>query len=79
MKKAKLVFYFGSKKEAKIISESVNPEIIHKIPKTRVDASVEGSKFFLTIEAEDLSSLRAACNSYIRWIDTAYTVEQKIE
>ena len=78
MKSAKFIFNFDSEKEAKIIAETLLPEIKHKIPKTDVDISLTGSQFTLEISAKDLSSLRAACNSYLRWINTALNVKKTV-
>lgn len=78
MKSAKFVFDFDSEKEAKIIAESLYPEIKHRIPKTNVEVSTSGKIFFLEIKANDLSSLRAACNSYLRWINTALNVKKTV-
>ena len=78
MKKASFVFKFDSAEEAKIIAEALDPEIKHKIPKTKVEVSLSDKKFFLSIEAKDVSSLRAACNSYLRWINTALNVKKTV-
>ena len=78
MKKASFVFVFDSGDEARIVAESLDPEIKHKIPKTNVKVSLSGKKFSLTIEAKDVSSLRAACNSYLRWINTALNVKKTV-
>jgi tRNA threonylcarbamoyladenosine modification (KEOPS) complex Pcc1 subunit len=78
MKSAKFAFKFDSEKEARIIAESLQPEIKHNIPKTNVDVSLSGKNFSLEIKAKDLSSLRAACNSYLRWINTALNVEKTV-
>jgi tRNA threonylcarbamoyladenosine modification (KEOPS) complex Pcc1 subunit len=78
MKKASFIFVFDSEKEAKIVAESLNPEIKHKIPKTEIEISLSGKTFSLEIEATDVSSLRAACNSYLRWINTALTVKKTV-
>ena len=78
MKSAKFVFVFDSEEEAKIVAESLSPEIKHKIPKTNVEVSLSKKKFSLTIEAKDISSLRAACNSYLRWINTALNVKKTV-
>ncbi len=78
MKSASFIFNFDSEKEAKIIAETLHPEIKHKIPKTNVEISLSGSKFSLYIDAKDLSSLRAACNSYLRWINTAINVKKTV-
>jgi tRNA threonylcarbamoyladenosine modification (KEOPS) complex Pcc1 subunit len=75
---AELIFEFESEKEAKIISRSIYPEIKHKIPKTKTRLSLLKDKIFLTIQADNISSLRAACNSYIRWIKTAVDVKEKM-
>ena len=78
MKKACFVFNFDTAEEAKIIAESLDPEIKHKIPKTNVEVSLSDKKFILKIEANDVSSLRAACNSYLRWINTAINVKKTV-
>ena len=78
MKSASFIFNFDSKKEAEIIHDSLDPEIKHKIPKTNVKVSLSDKSFYLTIEAKDLSSLRAACNSYLRWINTALNVKKTV-
>lgn len=78
MKKASFIFVFDSEKEAKIVAESLNPEIKHKIPKTEIEVSRSGKTFSLEIEATDVSSLRAACNSYLRWINTAINVRKTV-
>jgi tRNA threonylcarbamoyladenosine modification (KEOPS) complex Pcc1 subunit len=56
----------------------LSPEIAHKIPKSTVAVSLDGTLLKLTIEANDVSSLRAACNSYLRWIQTALAVEELV-
>jgi len=78
MMKVRFVFYFDSIKEAKVIAESLQPEIKHKIPKTDVDVYSSEKIFSLSIEAKDVSSLRAACNSYLRWINTALNVKRTV-
>lgn len=78
MKSAKFIFNFDSEKEAKIISETLQPEIKHKIPKTNVEITLSGKKISLEISAREISSLRAACNSYLRWINTALNVKKTV-
>lgn len=78
MKSASFVFVFDSEEEAKIIAESLSPEIKHKIPKTNVEVSLSKNTFSLKIEAKNVSSLRAACNSYLRWINTALNVKKTV-
>jgi tRNA threonylcarbamoyladenosine modification (KEOPS) complex Pcc1 subunit len=78
MKSAEFIFNFDTENEAKIIAGSLDPEIKQKIPKTTVNVSLNGSTFSLKIEAKDISSLRAACNSYLRWINTALSVKKTV-
>ena len=78
MKSARFIFNFDSEQEAKIISETIHPEIKHKIPKTNVEMELSGKKILLQIRAKDISSLRAACNSYLRWIRTALNVKKAV-
>ena len=78
MKKATFVFIFDTSDEAKVVAKSLNPEIRHKIPKTNVKVSLDGKEFSLEIQANAVSSLRAACNSYLRWINTALEVKKTV-
>ena len=78
MKNATFVFVFDSVDEARIVAESLSPEINHKIPKTNVAISLLENTLSLTIESQDVSSLRAACNSYLRWINTALNVKKVV-
>lgn len=79
MKTAIFEFNFDTEEEARIVASSLDPEIKkNKIPKTKVDVSLSNKTFKLKIESNDLSSLRAACNSYLRWIDTVLNVKKTI-
>ena len=75
MKHATIVFSFNTANDARIVVASLSPEIKHKIPKTKVNLSQSGTTLSLTVHAPDISSLRAACNSYLRWIQTALQVK----
>jgi tRNA threonylcarbamoyladenosine modification (KEOPS) complex Pcc1 subunit len=76
--KARFLFHFPTSQEASVIAQSLSPEIQHKIPKATVTFSVDKKTLKVTIETEDVSSLRAACNSYLRWIQTALSVKQLV-
>jgi len=78
MKSASFIFNFDSEDEAKVVAESLDPEIENKIPKTNIEVTLDGKSFSLKIEADDISSLRAACNSYLRWINTALSVKKTV-
>jgi len=76
--RAHFLFYFDTNKDALVVAESLSPEITHKIPKSQVRISVEKKTLSLIIESNEVSSLRAACNSYIRWIQTVLSVKQLV-
>lgn len=73
-KKASFIFTFDSKTTAEIIAEAISPEVKIKIPKAKVLLSVKNNTFNLSIESNDVNSLRAASNSFLRWINTAINV-----
>ncbi len=77
-KKASFIFNFNTIKKAKLIAESLSPEIKQKIPKTKVEISLSKKILTLNIESEDTSTMRAACNSYLRWINTAINVNRLV-
>jgi len=74
----KFLIEFPSGKDARIVAQSLSPEIQHKIPKSNVTFSVDKKILKVTIESEDVSSLRAGCNSYLRWIQTAFRVKELV-
>lgn len=74
MREAIIELETDSEREAAIIFASVNPEVKKKIPKTSVSLERKGKKLILKIQSKDTSSLRAACNSFLRWIETARSV-----
>jgi tRNA threonylcarbamoyladenosine modification (KEOPS) complex Pcc1 subunit len=76
--KATFLFYFPSATDASVIAQTLSPEIKHKIPKSAITFSVEKKNLRVTVESDDISSLRAACNSYLRWIQTALSVKELI-
>ncbi len=76
MKSVKFKFIFDTPDDAEVITSSLDPEIKHKIPKTNVKLEVSEKTVFLEIESIDTSSLRAAINSYLRWIITAINVKK---
>lgn len=53
----------------KIIEDALFPEVEKPITeRSRVDIATDGDMLRLRIEASDTSALRAALNSYLRWI-----------
>ena len=77
-KNASFAFYFDSSSEAVLVAASLSPELKQKIPKTNVELSCSDNTLSLNIESKDVSSLRAACNSYLRWIATAINVKKLV-
>lgn len=69
------IFTCTSDAEASVIFHSLKPEIAQKIPKVSSTIKQSGKNLILEIQSDDLSSLRAACNSYLRWINTALSVK----
>ena len=47
---------------------SLSPEVGREIPRSSASVERDGGDIVLRLEAEDLPSLRAALNSYLRWI-----------
>jgi tRNA threonylcarbamoyladenosine modification (KEOPS) complex Pcc1 subunit len=75
---ATFTFTFDTPTEAQVVTEAIQPEITDKLPKTRLELSLKKNTLTLIIKAKDISSLRAACNSYLRWITTAHAVAKQV-
>lgn len=56
---------------AETLLRSISPEAGREIPRSRVRGQMEEGELVLRIEADDLAALRAALNSYIRWMIVA--------
>ncbi len=54
--------------DASAVLASLSPEMGREVPRSRVEGRVEDGVLVLEFEAEDVSSLRAALNSYLGWI-----------
>jgi len=62
--------------QSDVVLGAVSPEVGREIPRTRVKISSESGQVVLDIEASDLAALRAALNSYLRWIKVAEDVSR---
>ncbi len=60
--------------DAATVYGALAPEAGRDIPRTKVRASMEDGSMVLKVDATDLSALRAALNSYLRWIMVAQEV-----
>ena len=78
MIEARIIIKMDSEINAKIVSLSVSPEIKKKIPNSKINLCFSENKIYLDIISKNVSSLRAACNSYLRWINTAYNITNSI-
>jgi tRNA threonylcarbamoyladenosine modification (KEOPS) complex Pcc1 subunit len=58
-------------KYAEVIAGSLSPELGEKIPRTLITVRRNGDELLVSIEADDQNALRAALNSYIRWMNVA--------
>jgi len=67
-----------SGERAGTIYGAISPEAGREIPRTKVAASLADGRVRLRIEATDLSALRAALNSYLRWIKIAEDMTQVV-
>jgi len=58
-------------KYADVVAAALSPELAEKIPRTQVSIGRKGDQVVVRIEADDKNALRAALNSYIRWMNVA--------
>lgn len=66
------LFFDVPDEAADAIARALSPETnASEVPKTRAEVSREPGGIRIRIEADDLAALRAALNSYLRWIDAA--------
>lgn len=62
-----------------VVASSLLPEIDRKIPRTKVQVNENENALYLVISAEDTSALRAAINSYLRWIAVGIETYNEIQ
>ena len=68
--RAELFFPFPTP-TARAVHGALSPETQAEVPKTRSRVLLEPEGVRVHLAAEDLSSLRAAVNSWLRWVDAA--------
>jgi tRNA threonylcarbamoyladenosine modification (KEOPS) complex Pcc1 subunit len=78
MRKVDITFTL-SPKERDIVLKSLMPEMGRTVPKTQVNISETNAGILLTIEAETTGALRAAINSYLRWLDCIFSINNTIK
>jgi tRNA threonylcarbamoyladenosine modification (KEOPS) complex Pcc1 subunit len=70
MHEAILVFSYPEEKIAAALAEALSPEAsVTEVPKTRAHITVQEHDVTVHIHADDLGALRAAVNSYARWVE----------
>ena len=57
----------------------LSPETYEEIPRSRVRIRAEGRDLLIEVEAEDITALRAAISSYLRWISAAMSAKNVME
>jgi tRNA threonylcarbamoyladenosine modification (KEOPS) complex Pcc1 subunit len=60
--------------DQKIVLGSLQPEISSSVPKTQVNISETNAGLVISIEGETTSAIRAALNSYLRWLNCIITI-----
>jgi len=51
-----------------LLRDALSPETLRTIPRTKVRIGGKGKLVTIDIEAADVNALRAAINSYMRWV-----------
>ena len=62
---------------ASVIEKTIRPESAVEIPRTSVKVSRQDELLRLDIESGDVNGLRAAVNSYLRWVGMAADISQR--
>jgi len=70
---------FSSEKQLKVVLEALKPETRSPLTRrSKVQMESEGNSLTLNFKASDTSALRAAINSYLRWILLTKTILESI-
>jgi KEOPS complex subunit Pcc1 len=64
--------------KAEIIESTIRPESKEEFPRTSITVSRQDDKVTITIRSNDTNGLRAAINSYLRWMDMAIKIVDRI-
>ena len=66
---------FDSRDEAEIIYNSISPEIEYEDnDRSKAIISLKDNSIVISIRSNDIVSLRASINSYIRWINLSIKI-----
>ena len=61
-------FFLADSFSSEVVVDSISPELVEEMADVAVELSVVDSTVVLRISSDVLSSVRAAANSYLRWI-----------
>jgi tRNA threonylcarbamoyladenosine modification (KEOPS) complex Pcc1 subunit len=78
MRQIHMIFTLDSPHQAETVYNSLQPELKKDVPNTDIKLEHDQNILSLTITAKNTSTLRAASNSYIRWIQTALNITNSI-
>ncbi len=66
-------------KIAQIVAKSLLPETERKIPRTEVNVRDDVDTIYIELRAKDVNALRAAMNSYLRWMKVSIDTFNEIQ
>ncbi len=70
---------FESEKQLKSLMDALTPEIKRQVGvRSKVAIAANGLSLVLNVKAEDTIALRAALNTYLRWVNSTLNVLEKI-
>ena len=67
-----------SGEDAATVYGAISPEAGREIPRTKVTVALDEGRMVLRLQASDLSALRAAINSYLRWVKIAEDMDKAV-
>ncbi|NLE04152.1 MAG: hypothetical protein GX638_05025 [Crenarchaeota archaeon] len=77
---AEIQLKFDSNKQLSALIAALTPEIQKQIsPRSKVNLSQNDQFLLLNINAQDTIALRAALNSYLRWINSTLNILEIID
>jgi len=64
--------------KADVIESTIRPESQGEFPKAKIRISRQEDELSVIIESSDVNGLRAAVNSYLKWMNMAVTIVDRI-
>jgi len=71
-------FFLPDSFSSKVVVDSVSPELVEEMSEVAVELFVVDCEVVLKISSDVLSSVRAAANSYLRWIGIVVDVLESV-